>query len=313
MEEEWWDSGESGKTPPDEHKSEVIGNSEKVTNTLSEEVNLDSRESGNTPLDGPKSVVIGKSEKVTNTLSGEVNLSSGNQYTVWDNNENEKKFVFPSWAWFLVGLIIVPVVLSFTTGLLNNSGNYQEYYADLHSSNNDDVTINEDLFDVYRFDLGRGFEDAFLSNDYWSINAEFENNNPDGYYYWNCNVGVDYQEAAVEEVDDSEGKVWMKCVLVNNWNEDFQDEKVYLRVNGNSIYVATQNDNVPSYVGYWYEYDESPFVFVSCMLWPIVIIGGSIFGFVTQRRALAYGLMTFTGLIFGAFLLFFMLLMMYGF
>jgi hypothetical protein len=132
MEEEWWDSGESGKTTPDEPKSEVIA----------------------------------KSEKVTNTLSGEVNLSSGKQYTVWDNNENEKKFVFPSWAWFLVGLIIVPVVLSITTGLLNNSGNYQEYYADLHSSNNDDVTINEDLFDVYRFDLGRGFEDAFLSNDY---------------------------------------------------------------------------------------------------------------------------------------------------
>lgn len=49
MEEEWWDSGESGKTTPDEPKSEVIGNSEKVTNTLSEEVNLDSRESGTTP------------------------------------------------------------------------------------------------------------------------------------------------------------------------------------------------------------------------------------------------------------------------
>ncbi|MGY8703802.1 MAG: hypothetical protein ACKVGY_05665, partial [Candidatus Poseidoniales archaeon] len=190
MEEEWWDSGESGKTTPDEPKSEVIGNSEKVTNTLSEEVNLDSRESGTTPPDGPKSVVIAKSEKVTNTLSGEVNLSSGKQYTVWDNNENEKKFVFPSWAWFLTGLILVPIILLLTTSILMvfaDSSFNNEYYSN-YPKQVDDVTFNGKIFEVHTFSMTTGFEDIFATHSYWDIAIEGEHNGE----YWNSYISGNY-------------------------------------------------------------------------------------------------------------------------
>ena len=272
-----------------------------------------SEESENTPPDGPKTVVISNSEKVTNTLSGEVNLSSVDQHTVWGNSENEKKFVFPSWAWFLVGLIVVPVLLSFVSALLNDFNTNQDYWADSYSSDNDDVTINEDLFDVYRFDMRSGFGDAYLSYGNWEISVEFNNNDPNSYAYWYCDIDGNYQEINVDQVDDSDGNGWMECEL-NNWNGDNRDDKVYLRIKGNNIYVATQSDNFPAAVNYWHEYNEnSGAAGAACMIWPVVIIGGSIFGFVTQRRALAYGLMTFVGLIFVGFLLFFFLLLSFGF
>ena len=73
-----------------------------------------------------------------------------------------------------------------------------------------------------------------------------------------------------------------------------EDLIVYIKFDGDTVDVATQNSTSPTEVNYWSEEieDRGNFEFLPLVIWPISFIGGIIWGFKTDRKPFAYGIMT---------------------
>jgi hypothetical protein len=76
----------------------------------------------------------------------------------------------------------------------------------------------------------------------------------------------------------------------------YDDPSVYMRVIENKVVVAV-GDNLPPptfCVYYWENNDPemNSIIFSACLIWPITIMGGTIWSFRTDRKPLAYGLLS---------------------
>ena len=67
-----------------------------------------------------------------------------------------------------------------------------------------------------------------------------------------------------------------------------------IRINENNVFVAV-GDNFPPptfAMYYWEGASNNTLPFLACLIWPITIIGGTIWGIRTDRKPLAYGILT---------------------
>lgn len=269
------------------------------------------QEGGNTtpvpPSDAPPSIFLGGPANTENILSGNVNTGSeGKQYGFWGENENAESSRLPSWAWFLMGLILVPLLVGTVSALLGaiaeSEYNNEEYSESPVSVQ--DVTIDEEVYAVDEFFMAPNFDELFATQTYWDLVIEGDG---DGDYWSAIIIGDDAGFNGGTILDDG-GLVWMEADLDYNY-ESPSKNAVFVRVEGDHVFVATQSDTPPPvFVGYWWEGSEqgSEALFMaSCLIWPVSILGGTAWGLTTNRKHFAYGILSWGVVAFIATVLFF--------
>ena len=102
--------------------------------------------------------------------------------------------------------------------------------------------------------------------------------------------------------------------------ESGEDAIVYIKLDGDEVDIATKNSEAPRWVGYYGweddEFDATRDIIetLAFVIWPISFIGGIIWGFATDKKPFAYGIMAAGVLsIVLPFVGFFLLLILFGF
>jgi hypothetical protein len=247
----------------------------------------DSDTSSRLPYDAPQSFVLSGPHNAENILSGKVNVDSeGKQYGVWGGNENEGDSRLPSWAWFVMGLILVPLLVgtaSIILGMIAESDYNNEEYSE-SPVRVLDVTINEEVYTVNEFFMAPNFDEMFATQVYWDLVIEGGENGD----FWNAFIAGDDAGIYQDTVVDSEGSEWI--------DTEASKHVVFVRVEGDNVFVATQSDSSsPVYAGYWWEGSEEDseiFFMASCLIWPVSILGGTAWGLATNRKHFAYGILS---------------------
>ncbi len=156
----------------------------------------------------------------------------------------------------------------------------------------------------------------------------------DGYTYWNSYYGGDCEWEGADDTAWGDTRWWCKYEADDDWDDwwyycenhdsnwhctddfgqsenyensseenryyssDSTDVNVYIKLDGDTVDIATNDSINPVWVSYWseeldYEADEFRFLHaVPVFIWPISFIGGIIWGFKTDRKPFAYGIMT---------------------
>lgn len=253
-------------------------------------------EEQNLVSDQPSSVFISEPAKVENTLSGFINQNNENKnITFWGNDNIEKSSSTPPWAWFLIGLILIPLALSIISILvfsIQEADFFNEEYS-YNSEKSEDVTFDSEYFEVYIFDLSARFESIFAEHLYWDLNIEssYEYSS----YEWSSYISGNTESINQNQIIDDEGMIWYDTDIHDNPPENIV---VYVRVVEDNVHVALKSETPrPTYVHYYFEGndgagDSDTLFWGTCMMWPITIILGTIWGFRTNRKPLAYGILT---------------------
>ena len=253
-------------------------------------------EEQNLVSDQPSSVFISEPAKVENTLSGSINQNNENKnITFWGNDNIEKSSSTPPWAWFLIGLILIPLALSIISILvfsIPEADFFNEEYS-YNSEKSEDVTFDSEYFEVYIFDLSARFESIFAEHLYWDLNIEssYEYSS----YEWSSYISGNTESINQNQIIDDEGMIWYDTDIHDNPPENIV---VYVRVVEDNVHVALKSETPrPTYVHYYFEGndwigDSDTLFWGTCMIWPITIILGTIWGFRTNRKPLAYGILT---------------------
>ena len=250
--------------------------------------------------EAPQSFVLRGPHKTENILSGKVNVDSEDKrYGVWGENENAGASHLPSWAWFVMGLVLVPLLIGTVSTLLSviaeSDYNNEEYSESPVSVQ--DVTINEEVYAVTEFFMAPNFDQMFATQVYWDLVIEGGGNGD----FWHAYIAGDDAGFSRDTVIDSEGLVWMEA--------DVSEHVVFVRVEGDNVLVATQADtNSPVYAGYWWEGSEEgaeALFMASCLIWPVSILGGTAWGLATNRKHFAYGILSWGAFVIAASILFF--------
>lgn len=125
---------------------------------------------------------------------------------------------------------------------------------------------------------------------------------------WHCTDDFDQREAHKDSAEE------------NMWAESGEDAIVYIKLDGDEVDIATKNSEAPRWVGYYgWEDGESDATrdiieTLAFVIWPISFIGGIIWGFATDKKPFAYGIMAAGVLsIVLPFVGFFLLLILFGF
>ncbi|MFL2957245.1 MAG: hypothetical protein ACJZ4Z_00425 [Candidatus Thalassarchaeaceae archaeon] len=244
----------------------------------------------------PSSVFIGGPAKVESTLSGFINQNNENKnIKFWGNSNIEKSSTTPPWAWFLIGLIPIPLALSIIS-ILVISIPEADFLNEEYSNNpqkSEDVTFDSEYFEVYIFDLSSRFESIFAEHRYWDLNIEssYEYSS----YEWGSYISGNDKSIDQNQIIDDEGMIWYDTDIHDNPPENIV---VYVRVVEDNVHVALKSETPrPTYVHYYFEGndwvgDSDTLFWGTCMIWPITIILGTIWGFRTNRKPLAYGILT---------------------
>jgi len=267
---------------------------------------------GEQDAEAPKSLRI---PKTTNyTLEGGVNeLPNPGTNDVWGQASPEHKSIVPKVAWFLFGLIGVPLALFLLTVVTPQSEYDYDYGYEFIGNDNTEYTIVEgDNLTVYSFSTYSDFESEYDGYDFWEIWAESPT--------WVVSINSDTGQFASSEADDG-GYTWFEPSWVDFYGEyahSEQDEEeeeaddgtILWTLDESRLLIATNTD--PEFVWVYYSYSENyPNEFEStlnCLMWPVVMIGGIIWGFATKRRSFAYGIISaLTLALAGFFLLIFAL------
>lgn len=253
-------------------------------------------EEQNLVSDQPSSVFISEPAKVENTLSGSINQNNENKnITFWGNDNIEKSSSTPPWAWFLIGLILIPLALSIISILVFSILEvdfFNEEYS-YNSEKSEDVTFDSEYFEVYIFDLSARFESIFAEHLYWDLNIEssYEYSS----YEWSSYISGNTESINQNQIIDDEGMIWYDTDIHDNPPENIV---VYVRVVEDNVHVALKSETPrPTYVHYYFEGndgagDSDTLFWGTCIMWPITIIFGTIWGFRTNRKPLAYGILT---------------------
>ena len=244
----------------------------------------------------PPSIFIGGPAKAENTLSGTINQNhESKNIAVWGNNDIAESSTTAPWVWFLIGLILIPLILSIISSILyaiTDSGLFTEISSS-NVANGDNVTIDEQTFEVYIFTMPSNFDDQYATtSSYWDLNIESYTYS--NFSWWAYISG--YNDVSQETVLDDSGISWYESDSHGDmqWETDSDNPNVYIRINENNVFVAV-GDNFPPptfAMYYWEGASNNTLPFLACLIWPITIIGGAIWGIRTDRKPLAYGILT---------------------
>ena len=266
--------------------------------------------------DAPKEIVISGPGGSGNTLTGGVNqISEDDQNGVWGQVDQKDSTRSRSVIWFLTGLIVVPVLLggiSTFLGSMAETGGYDEEYSQypvLIGS----VTIDDRTFETYEFSVSPDFQYDFDDPSFWSIGIGGDN--------WGSWLdSYDFGDSDLQAVD-SQGSQW-QSMWTYTWSYEFSNApEIYIRVESDFVHVAFNLNECsecgqPDYFSYYsddYSENRGVISMVMCLLWPVTIIAGVVWGYATGRKPFAYGLMSFCALVaVGVMLLFGLLVMAFG-
>ena len=266
--------------------------------------------------DAPKEIVISGPGGSGNTLTGGVNqISEDDQNGVWGQVDQKDSTRSRSVIWFLTGLIVVPVLLggiSTFLGSMTETGEYDEEYS-ASPVVTGSVTIDDRTFETYRFGVSPDFHYDFDDPSFWSIGISGDN--------WDSWLdSYDFGDSDLQAVD-SQGSQW-QSMWTYTWSSEFSNTpEIYIRVESNFVHVAFNLNECsecgqPEYFSYYsddYPENQDVIAMVMCLLWPVAIIAGVVWGYATGRKPFAYGLMSFCALVaIGVILLFGLLVMAFG-
>ena len=253
-------------------------------------------EEQNLPFNQPNSVFISGPAKTENTFSGSINQNNDNKkITFWDNNDIKKTSKNPPWTWFLIGLILIPLALSIISILvftISDTDFFNEEYSKNLPERSEDVTFEDEYFEVYIFTISSRFADIFAEQNYWDLNIESRLTDS---YEWNSYISGNDEYIHQNSITDDTGMMWYNTEIHDNPPEE---TVAYVRVIEDTVHVAIKSDTPkPTYVHYYFEGndgagDSDTLFWGTCMMWPITIIVGTIWGFRTNRKSLAYGILT---------------------
>ena len=267
MEEEWWSAGSSEEVPSED----------------------------------PKPVFIGGPQQVSNVLSGDVSQEAEEgQAGVWGQMGQEESSRLSPAAWFAIGLVVVPVLFVFSSILaeIGFSSDWNEVYSD-SPVQVDDVAFGGEDLEVHSFYMEPDFENGYRDEGYWDMVIEGWEQD----YWWNCRITGDGGDVHQGTITDDSWVLWFEP---EGGNREYGCP--YVRVEGDSVYVATQPGSTPDYVGYWGEGSGSQGVgllsIAPCLVMPAAMLGGTVWGFVTDRKSFSYGILSWAALLLLGFLLF---------
>jgi len=253
-------------------------------------------EEQNLPFNQPNSVFISGPAKTENTFSGSINQNNDNKnITFWDNNDIKQTSKNPPWAWFLIGLILIPLALSIISILvftISDSDFFNEEYSKNPPERSEDVIFEDEYFEVYIFTISSRFADIFAEQNYWDLNIESRLTDS---YEWNSYISGNNEYIHQNSITDDTGMRWYNTDIHDNPPEE---TVAYVRVIEDTVHVAIKSDTPrPTYVHYYFEGndgvgDSDTLFWGTCMIWPITIIVGTIWGFRTNKKPLAYGILT---------------------
>ena len=266
---------------------------------------------GEQDADAPKSLRI---PKTTNyTLEGGVNeLPNSGTNEVWGQASPEHKSIVPKVAWFFFGMIGVPLVLSLISGFTPQPEFDSNSYAFAGNDNTEYTIVEGDNLTVYSFSTSSDFESEYDDYEFWEIYADSPT--------WWMRIYSDTGQFASYEADDG-GYTWFEPSYVEFFEEDVHQSEeeeeeeeadvgtILWTLDESRLLIATNTD--PEFVqAYYYSenYSNELASTLTCFMWPVVMIGGIIWGFATKRRSFAYGIMSaFILALAGFFLLIFAL------
>ena len=265
--------------------------------------------------DAPKEIVISGPGGSGNTLTGGVNqISEDGQNGVWGQVDQKDSTRSRSVIWFLTGLIVVPVLLggiSTFLGSMTETGGYDEEYS-ASPVVIGSVTIDDRTFETYGFSVSPDFHYDFDDPSFWSIGISGDN--------WSSWLdSYDFGDSDLQAVD-SQGSQW-QSMWTYTWSEFSNAPEIYIRVESDFVHVAFNLNECsecgqPDYFSYYsedYPENQDVIAMVMCLLWPVTIIAGVVWGYATGRKPFAYGLMSFCALVaVGVMLLFGLLVMAFG-
>ena len=266
--------------------------------------------------DAPKEIVISGPGGSGNTLTGGVNqISEDDQNGVWGQVDQKDSTRSRSVIWFLTGLIVVPVLLggiSTFLGSMTETGEYDEEYS-ASPVVTGSVTIDDRTFETYRFGVSPDFHYDFDDPSFWSIGISGDN--------WGSWLdSYDFGDSDLQAVD-SQGSQW-QSMWTDTWYSEFSNPpEIYIRIESDFVHVAFNLNECsecgqPDYFSYYsddYSGNQDVIAMVMCLLWPVTIIAGVVWGYATGRKPFAYGLMSFCALVaIGVILLFGLLVMAFG-
>ena len=264
----------------------------------------------------PKEIVISGPGGSGNTLTGGINqISEDGQNGVWGEVDQQDSTRSRSVTWFLTGLILIPVLLGGASSFLGSmaeTGGYDEEYSG-NPVLIGNLTIDDRTFENYGFIVSSAFHYDFDDPSDWSIYIGGE-----GWGSW-----MDSYEFGDPDLQaiDSQGYQW-QSMWTDSWAATpLNLPEIYIRIESDFVHVAFNLNECsecgqPEYFSYYsedYHGNEDVIAMAICLLWPVTIIAGVVWGFATGRKPFAYGLMSFCALIaIGVILLFGLLVMMFG-
>ncbi|MEC8362768.1 MAG: hypothetical protein VYD89_02740 [Candidatus Thermoplasmatota archaeon] len=248
---------------------------------------------GEQDADAPKSLRI---PKTTNyTLEGGVNkLPNSGTNQVWGQASPEQKSSVPRIAWFLFGMIGLPFVL-LSISEFTPQPNYDFNDYELVSNEKTEYTIVEgDNLTVYSFGVPSNFQSSYDGYDFWEIWADSPS--------WWMTINSDTGQFASFEADDG-GYTWFEPSYVEFFGEE-DDGTILWTLDESGLLIATNTD-VEFLSAYYFSQNHQNELTsaLTCFIWPVVMIGGIIWGFATKRRSFAYGIMSAFVLALAAFFL----------
>jgi hypothetical protein len=175
------------------------------------------------------------------------------------------------------------------------------------------VTIDDRTFETYGFSVSPDFQYDFDDPSFWTITIGGDN--------WSSWLdSYDFGDSELQAVD-SQGSQW-QSMWTDIWYSEFSNPpEIYIRVESDFVHVAFNLNECsecgqPEYFSYYSDFNsgnEDAIAMVMCLLWPVTIIAGMVWGFATGRKPFAYGLMSFCALVaVGVMLLFGLLVMAFG-
>ena len=115
-------------------------------------------------------------------------------------------------------------------------------------------------------------------------------------------INSDTGQFASSEADDG-GYTWFEPSHVEFFEEE-DDGTILWTLDESGLLIATNTD-VEFLSAYYFSqnYPNELTSALTCFIWPVVMIGGIIWGFATKRRSFAYGIMSAFVLALAAFFL----------
>ena len=175
---------------------------------------------------------------------------------------------------------------------ISDSDFFNEEYSKNPPERSEDIIFEDEYFEVYIFTISSRFADIFAEQNYWDLNIESRLTDS---YEWGSYISGNDEYIDQNSITDDTGMIWYNTDIHDNPPEE---TVAYVRIIEDTVHVAIKSDTPrPTYVHYYFEGnngfgDSDTLFWGTCMIWPITIIVGTIWGFRTNKKPLAYGILT---------------------